>query len=272
MVHTPEYSERFTVVVDGESWSRTTSLTEAAAADRVYVLDEISGHVIFGDGHHGQQPRSGAEVVVTYRAGGGHAGNVQVSVTTTWPPPSGRLMVAVGGSGVHIKAIDPGVEQFSGEKRVRYFSGQLLGAEDFETEQQYHLQAHYRHNKMLHGPGIVTGLEIEVSCANSTPFVIVRPGYAIDPGGRELILGSFVRLEIRDKAAPNYVELEHAEKRTDWLPTKDGSKPIASRIEDDVRVRLAIDSEKSMSLVIGRVVHGPSGWELDRTFQPLRPR
>jgi len=271
-MHMPDPSERFTVVVDGESWRRITSLAEATAADRVYVLDETSGRVIFGDGQRGQQPRSGAEVVVTYRAGSGNAGNVQVSVTTTWPPPSGRLMVAVESHGMHIKAIDPGIEQFSAEKRVRYFFGQLLSAQDFETEQQYHLQGRYRHNKMLHGPGIVTGLEIEVSSGDSTPSVIVRPGYAIDPEGRELILGSCVKLEIREKAASCYVMIEHTEKQTDWLPTKESNKPVASRIEDGVQVRLAADDEKCVSLVIGKIVHGPSGWELDRTFQPLRPR
>ena len=271
MKHMPDHSERFTVVVDGQSWRRTASLTEATAADRVYLLDETSGQLIFGDGQRGQQPRSGAEVVVTYRAGGGNGGNVQVSVTAIWPPPSGRFMVAVGGHGVHIKTIDPGIEQFSGEKRVRYFSGQLLTERDFETEQQYHLQARYRHNKMLHGPGIVTGLEIEVSSADSTPSVIVRPGYALDPEGRELILGSCVKLEIRDKAASYYVTMEHTEQQTDWIPTVDSSEPVASRIQDAVRVRLAQD-EDCMALVIGRIVHGPSGWKLNQTFQPLRTR
>ena len=44
-MHMPDPSERFTVVVDGESWRRITSLAEATAADRVYVLDETSGRV-----------------------------------------------------------------------------------------------------------------------------------------------------------------------------------------------------------------------------------
>jgi hypothetical protein len=125
---------------------------------------------------------------------------------------------------------------------------------------------------MLHGPGIVTGLEIEVSSGGSSPTVIVKPGYAIDPEGRELILGSCVELEIVEKRSFYYVTMEHIEKQTDGMLTEDTSEPTASRIEDGVGVRLAADHEKCISLAIGKIAQVPSGWELDRTFQPLRPR
>lgn len=89
-------------------------------------------------------------------------------------------------------------------ERNRYFTGKLMTARDFQGEQDYFLSRHYLHNRLLHGWGIVCGLEIEYhpdryhhdqladspwiasDCAKR--WVRVRPGIAIDCYGRELIV------------------------------------------------------------------------------------
>lgn len=68
-------------------------------------------------------------------------------------------------------------------RRVHYFHGMLLSAEDLEAEQQYHREMRYLHNR-LHGFGIVSGLDVGVSRGK----VSVEPGLAIDPCGREIVL------------------------------------------------------------------------------------
>jgi hypothetical protein len=68
--------------------------------------------------------------------------------------------------------------------RVQYFSHQYLRTQDFVAEQAYHLAMRRRHNIGQHIWGIVTGLEL-VSDASG---LYVRPGFAIDGYGRELIL------------------------------------------------------------------------------------
>jgi hypothetical protein len=68
-------------------------------------------------------------------------------------------------------------------ERLRYFEGMLLGAEDFEREQEYALAKRRLHNRALHGAGVVFGLTVEPAGEDA---VRVRPGLAIDSGGREL--------------------------------------------------------------------------------------
>ena len=68
-------------------------------------------------------------------------------------------------------------------RRVNFFHGMLLSAEDLQVEQQYHREMRYLHNR-LHGFGIVSGLDVGVSRG----AVSVEPGLAIDPCGREIVL------------------------------------------------------------------------------------
>jgi len=43
-------------------------------------------------------------------------------------------------------------------RRVNYFAGRLLTAEDFRAEQEYHREKSRRHNRRLHGSGVASGL------------------------------------------------------------------------------------------------------------------
>ena len=69
-------------------------------------------------------------------------------------------------------------------ERLNYFDGQFLTAEDFATEQAYHLAALRRHAIGHHSWGIVQGLDLHVTEGRLT----ITPGLAIDGYGRELVL------------------------------------------------------------------------------------
>jgi hypothetical protein len=60
-------------------------------------------------------------------------------------------------------------------------SGRLLTANDLSEEQQYHVAKHRRHLHTLHGAGIVSGLDVQVSPGGAT--ITVSPGLAIDEQG-----------------------------------------------------------------------------------------
>ena len=60
-------------------------------------------------------------------------------------------------------------------ERVRYFSGQLLQAEDFRDEQDYIL-ARIRFHNRLHGHGVVCGLAV-VPTDPPSGAVVVQPGW-----------------------------------------------------------------------------------------------
>src|SRR5690348_10815975 len=75
-------------------------------------------------------------------------------------------------------------------ERNRYFTGKYMTPRDFAGEQEYFLSRHRLHNRLLHGWGIVCGLDVEPhpnpDCADR--WVVVRAGIAIDCCGRELVL------------------------------------------------------------------------------------
>lgn len=75
-------------------------------------------------------------------------------------------------------------------ERNRYFTGKYMTARDFADEQTYLIGRRYLHNRLLHGWGIVCGLDVRPhpnpDCANC--WVEVQPGVALDCCGRELVL------------------------------------------------------------------------------------
>src|SRR5690349_19944929 len=87
--------------------------------------------------------------------------------------------------------------------RPRYMYGQLLGAEDFTTEQRYHLLRARMRNALLHGSGVVCGLDLASRSTDDPPATELRclPGLAIDPLGREIFVPETICLDITPLAA-----------------------------------------------------------------------
>jgi len=77
-------------------------------------------------------------------------------------------------------------------RRNRYFDGKLLVARDFSDEQDYHRGHRQMHNALLHGSGTVCGLKLvahpALDCQRK--FLVLKPGYALDCCGREIIVPS----------------------------------------------------------------------------------
>jgi hypothetical protein len=69
-------------------------------------------------------------------------------------------------------------------KRLNYFQGQFLHAQDFIDEQNYHIESLQYHNNYLHTWGVAGGLEVE----GSDRKITVRKGLAVDSEGRQIIL------------------------------------------------------------------------------------
>ncbi len=70
--------------------------------------------------------------------------------------------------------------------RTRFFSGQLLTEADLNNEQSYWLAKSRLHNRYLHGWGVVCGMQ--VVCNECDGWVTIKPGYAIDPCGNDIIV------------------------------------------------------------------------------------
>ena len=88
--------------------------------------------------------------------------------------------------------------------RLRYSYGQLLGAEDFTTEQRYFLLRSRLHNAALHGFGTVWGLKVGFIETETALRLTCDAGLAIDALGREIHVPQKVCLDITGLASTRF--------------------------------------------------------------------
>jgi hypothetical protein len=150
--------------------------------------------------------------------------------------------------------------------RNRFFTGKLLSADDLEQEQAYERTKHRRHNRLLHGAGIVRGLAVglEPRPGGGDPAIVVSPGVALDPNGDELVVCEPVTRGLCQGASLCYVTVALLERPTD--PTPDGE---SSRIEESVEVAVSQDLPPR-HLAIARLLHDDGAWRPDPTFVAAR--
>lgn len=161
-------------------------------------------------------------------------------------------------------------------KRVHYFSGKLLSAEDFTAEQEYLLEKFRRHNRYLHGCGVVIGLDVSVSGDAAAGFqIVVSPGYAIDPSGREITIPTLHEEAIASTDKATYACLYYAEREADPVPVVDASEDAElfkhSRIEELFEIRFeAHDPGSEDGIALARLKRKKSGWKIDKKFRSRR--
>jgi hypothetical protein len=84
--------------------------------------------------------------------------------------------------------------QTAGLERTRFFARQLITPDDLTQDQIYFREKHKRHNRMLHGWGVVCGACVRRG--SGTCEVIVEPGYVLGPYGDEIVIDRDVRIDI----------------------------------------------------------------------------
>lgn len=82
-------------------------------------------------------------------------------------------------------------------ERVRFFPRQLLTADDMRAEQDYFREKARRHNRYLHGWGVVCGCTVEVVKEAGAPKVRVCPGYAVGPQGDEICIDRCIDVDLK---------------------------------------------------------------------------
>jgi len=78
-------------------------------------------------------------------------------------------------------------ERLNQFERNNYFYGKLMTASDFESEQQYFNEKRYLINRLMHGNGIVCGLQVSLYDHKSLS-VVLSSGVALDCHGQEIIV------------------------------------------------------------------------------------
>ena len=90
-------------------------------------------------------------------------------------------------------------------ERPRYYARQLITPDDMTLEQEYFRDKLRRHNRLLHGWGVVCGALVctvpRAGSTNQTEFepwlVRVQPGYVLGPYGDEIILDCARTVDLR---------------------------------------------------------------------------
>lgn len=105
-------------------------------------------------------------------------------------------------------------------ERNTWWDGKVMRARDFAADTEYLLDHHRLHNRLLHGWGIVYGLDVErhprPECAQS--WVLVTAGLALDCQGRELVLTGDVPFELPDRAGPYLLCARFKEEKVEPVP------------------------------------------------------
>jgi hypothetical protein len=166
-------------------------------------------------------------------------------------------------------------------KRVRYFAGQLITAEDMAEEQHYFRERVRRHNRLIHGCGVVAGLEISIK----HKLVKVSPGMALDCTGNEVTLCKAFEAHEPKDGEVLFITISYHEEETDPVPATDAPGSLqASRFEESCEVKFededpCSDHEtkkrwpacgRSHGITLARIVRRHGKWKVDRDYR--RPR
>ena len=90
-------------------------------------------------------------------------------------------------------------------ERVRYFPRQMMTADDMRAEQDYFREKSRRHNRYLHGWGVVCGCAVEVvapGTGTTAPGslgwqVRVCPGYVVAPQGDDILIDDCITVDLQ---------------------------------------------------------------------------
>jgi hypothetical protein len=248
------------VRVNGERWNVVSGFADQGPDAAVFVLDAERGTVRFGDGVHGRRPPDGAVTTVRYRAGAdAEAG--EITVTTFWPAAVDWWVSASNGA-ISFTSKTPAPASGASAKRVAYFTGQLLTAQDFKAEQEYFRARLRRLNLAAFGAGVVTGLTVSVSDESGVPTLIVSPGLAIGPSGDEIEIIEPVSCPIAAQQDVAFVSLRGVERPVDPAPASTSAGVMRpTRIEEGFVVSIEPEPDPA-AVVLARLLRDESGWRL----------
>ena len=163
-----------------------------------------------------------------------------------------------------------------GLQRVNYFYGKLLSVDDFTAEQNYLLGKFHRRNRALHGAGVVTGLGVTVERTGNSARVIITPGLAFDPCGKEIEVCAPTTLPLPALGKSLLVLLHYAEQPCCPVPApvvdpQADSQMRFSRITETFSATLAPAADDT-AVALARVNFSRGRWTLDRSFKAPKVR
>ena len=158
--------------------------------------------------------------------------------------------------------------------RPHYFPGKLLTEQDLNQEQTYFIEKFKRHNRSLHGSGVVFGLKVSTDKGK----VKISAGMALDCEGNEIIIPSDQTLSppsFDSKAA--FVTVKYRELCEGVLPSGEPSSIVESfelifttdnqnRGHRHLKARW-LSCGKDHGLTLAKIRQGKTGWRVDSRYR-----
>lgn len=149
--------------------------------------------------------------------------------------------------------------------RPRFFQRQAITARDLAAGQDYLAERLRRHNRFLHGCGVVCGLEVFLEPpAAGVPSVAITAGYAISPQGDEIYVPNetVLALDCVENISGDCYQLD---------PTPSGQRVyLAARFKEDEVRPVAPIPERCNSVLPCEFSRFQSGYEI-KCFDHLPP-
>jgi hypothetical protein len=123
-------------------------------------------------------------------------------------------------------------------RRVRYFAGRLITAEDLAAEQEYHSGKRRLQNRLLFGMGVAVGLECRWSERGG---LILEPGVAIDCVGREIVVPEQQQIAVPSLEGRFCLAIAATERGIEPIPVPGSEDVVHSMIEEGFEL-LFVDS------------------------------
>lgn len=162
--------------------------------------------------------------------------------------------------------------------RVNYGFGMVLGVDDFNAEQEYLRNRLRRHNRLLHGSGVVTGLGVTVEQDSAGSGIKIEPGLALDPTGNEMAVEQAVQLTLPSQGSELLVLLRYTERPCRFAPVissagvgapADSVGTHPTRIVETFSAVLAATPAPD-AVAIARLRQVRGRWRVDARFKPVR--
>jgi hypothetical protein len=182
----------------------------------------------------------------------------------------GRLSAARLAESALVLASGNGQAESRFLERNWFYAGRLLTAQDLRLEQDYIRQRLRRHNRELHGVGIVRGLQVSVrpQVGGTGDQVVLQPGFAIAPDGEEIDVGSEASADLPKTGTQLWVMLSQAERFTHSVPT-DGEQVQFTRIEETFALSVEPTAGEN-GVALAQLIRRRSGWKVDQAFSAPR--
>lgn len=161
-------------------------------------------------------------------------------------------------------------------RRPRYFAGRLLTEREFTAEQEYHRERSRLQNRLLHGWGVVEGLDVRSTGGDIT----VSPGVAIDPHGDFVIVREEHALVVPPCTTAKgscFVVVHYAEVQADPMPVSSGDSDDTLRYGTIIEgatcsVQDAVPRSADGGVTIARLIWRRTQWRVDVRYRRRKVR